>query len=801
MVCQAAYGWCLYQSSLRNTYYQRGERTLSQRPQNEALAFDTTTVDQFGEATFFRTLLANTTDGILTIDETSTIVFANPAVHDIFGYAPADLVGESLLMLIPPDLQQQHLDAVAHYLQTGERSFDWDGIHLSGQHRDGQTVPLEIAFQEHDREDCRLFTGVIREITDQKAREEELERYETLVETADDGIYQLDSNGRFVAVNDVVTEITGYSRDQLLGESVSLVLDEDDIAKCIDVIQTQLASGDQGDQPLELDIRTANGHTLPGELRLNVLQQDGDFRGTVGIVRDITDRKQAEAERQLLHATTRSIAEADTTEDGLNAVVTAVCEMTEWVYGEAWMPTADGSHLERTTAAYTVSEAFDQFKERSGVAQFDSNEGLPGRVWATHEPEWLPNVAAVSPDVFVRADTAAEVGLKAGLGVPVISDDRVVAVLAFYMTEEKPQDDRLMDIVSTTATNLGTLVQRKQQEDALKQHRKELVRRRDQLQTELNEIFDRVNEAFFGLNTEWEITYVNPRAEAALQHSADELIGQHIWDAFPAAADSTFQEQYEYAMETQTAVTFEEYYDPLESWFEVRAYPSETGLSVYFRDITERKESEHELKRQNERLDHFASMLAHELRNPVNIGQIYSQQLPAEADQEAVEYITEAFDRIEAMIDVMLVVTRGDEAVAESAPIQLADVAREAWDDVDTAEATLEVTVDKMIRGDETYIRHLFRNLFENAVVHGGADVTVTVGELPTGFYVADDGAGIPADDREAVLEAGYTTAASKGGTGLGLAFVRELAEVYEWDYLVTDSEDGGARFEFRNIT
>jgi signal transduction histidine kinase len=119
---------------------------------------------------------------------------------------------------------------------------------------------------------------------------------------------------------------------------------------------------------------------------------------------------------------------------------------------------------------------------------------------------------------------------------------------------------------------------------------------------------------------------------------------------------------------------------------------------------------------------------------------------------------------------------------------------------MDAPDATLKVAIDDTIQADETYVRHLFRNLFENAVEHGRRDVTVTVGELPTGFYVADDGPGISAAEWDTVFEAGYTTAADGGGTGLGLAFVREIAEVYDWPCSVTESDAGGARFEFQNV-
>mgnify|MGYP000653872625 CR=1 FL=1 len=262
---------------------------------------------------------------------------------------------------------------------------------------------------------------------------------------------------------------------------------------------------------------------------------------------------------------------------------------------------------------------------------------------------------------------------------------------------------------------------------------------------------------------------------------------------------------------------------------------------VVVRDVTERNERERRLERQNERLESFAGMLAHELRNPVTVGQIYSQQLPTcggpeatnseatdgrgDADStdsrdtgaKAVEYVTEAFDRIENMIDVMLVVARGREAISESVPVSLPDAVREAWDEVDSPDATLVVESDRTIRADETYVRHLFRNVFENSVEHGSPNprsrahddaverddggVTVTVGDLPTGFYVADDGVGIPDDRRDAVFDEGYTTANERGGMGLGLTFVDEMADVYDWECSVTESESGGARFEFENVT
>ncbi|PSP54811.1 histidine kinase [Halobacteriales archaeon QS_1_67_19] len=215
----------------------------------------------------------------------------------------------------------------------------------------------------------------------------------------------------------------------------------------------------------------------------------------------------------------------------------------------------------------------------------------------------------------------------------------------------------------------------------------------------------------------------------------------------------------------------------------------------------ERNHREAQLDQKNDRLGSFASMLAHELRNPVAIGQIYSRQLPDEADAEAVEYVTDAFDRIEDMVDILLILTRGREAVSEYTPVNLADEAHRVWDTMEAPDAALNVELGRTIQADETYVRHLFRNLLENAVEHGGEDVTIRVGNLNDGFYVADDGVGIPPEERDAIFDEGYTTTADSGGSGLGLAFVQKLAEVYGWDITVAESKDGGAQFEFRNLT
>jgi PAS domain S-box-containing protein len=115
-------------------------------------------------------------------------------------------------------------------------------------------------------------------------------------------------------------------------------------------------------------------------------------------------------------------------------------------------------------------------------------------------------------------------------------------------------------------------------------------------------ILESITDAFFALGHDWRFTYINPPAESLLRRSRDELLGKVLWDEFPEAVGSTFERMYQEARATGRSVTFEEYYPPLESWFEVRAYPSADGLSVYFRDMTERRRAEEALRRANDRL-------------------------------------------------------------------------------------------------------------------------------------------------------------------------------------------------------
>lgn len=205
-----------------------------------------------------------------------------------------------------------------------------------------------------------------------------------------------------------------------------------------------------------------------------------------------------------------------------------------------------------------------------------------------------------------------------------------------------------------------------------------------------------------------------------------------------------------------------------------------------------------ELQRQNERLEQFASILSHDLRDPLNAAGTLVALARDEHESEFLEELEETHGRMETLIEDVLKLTRQGQSVGETASLSLRDLAEDAWATAGGQGATLEVEDGVgSVEADATRLRTLFENLFGNAVRHAGDAPTVRVGRLAdgTGFYVADNGPGIPEAVRDEVFAYGYTD--SESGTGLGLNIVQTVAEAHGWDATITASWADGARFEF----
>jgi PAS domain S-box-containing protein len=235
------------------------------------------------------------------------------------------------------------------------------------------------------------------------------------------------------------------------------------------------------------------------------------------------------------------------------------------------------------------------------------------------------------------------------------------------------------------------------------------------------------------------------------------------------------------------------------------------------RDISDRRSYERELEARNKRLDRFTALVAHDLRNPLGAAKGWLELFRESGDAADIGRLADALDRLDRTMDELLSLGRSDEAVAETEQVGVGTVATTALEAID-AGPTLVVEDPPRVSADRGLLRRLLVNLLQNSAEHGtpaagepdrhvpvdrgdAADdeppITVRVGELDRtdGFFVADNGLGIPDDEAEQVFDPGYTTA--DAGTGFGLRVVSEVADAHDWEFAVQESAAGGARFEF----
>ena len=304
------------------------------------------------------------------------------------------------------------------------------------------------------------------------------------------------------------------------------------------------------------------------------------------------------------------------------------------------------------------------------------------------------------------------------------------------------------------------------------------------------------------------IQYESPAIERIYGFSSDELIGEQVTEYFHPADRKTVAEAFDRIVESEgDAVESVEYrhetVDGTHRWVEsvASADPMPDGQYVInTRDISERKERERKLQHTNERLQEFAGIVSHDLRSPLAVAQGRLELARAQSGSEHLDAIARAHERIDSLIGDLLTLAQAGSRIAEVEPVDLAALCEASWQTVPTGDATLDIEINRRTDADSSRMKQLLENLIRNAVEHGGNGVAVTVGEIPEGdgFYVADDGPGIPESTRASVFESGYSTGGT--GTGLGLAIVTEIAEAHGWEVGIAESSGGGTRVEITDV-
>lgn len=611
----------------------------------------------------------------------------------------------------------------------------------------------------------------------------EKQRYQQLTETARVGIVTIDTDSMIQFANPAVTEIFGYTPEKLIGESLMKLMPENYRDRHRKALAQFLETGER--QTDWSDVEFPGLHKDGSEIDLNLsfatFEQD-ENQYFEAIIRDISERNAREQAIEELHRTTDEFMQADTSKKVADIAVGAVRDILELPANAVHLYNEDEEGL--VPAVWT-----DRTEEIVGEPPtFAPGEGLAGIAFETGEAQIYDDISSVperfNPDTEVRSQIILPLGDH--------------GVLVIGSPEPDSFDETDISLAQTLASHATSALNRVERESDLKRRETlfEAV-----LETSIDGILvidenrDYVtwNQQFIDLWGVPEELIRDEPEEKALELALEKLENpQEFIEKVEYLYDHPQMESREEVRLTDGRV-FDRYSAPVEA--DDGTY---FGRVWSFRDITEQKNRERELARQNERLEEFANVVSHDLRNPLNVAQGRLELAREQSDSEHLASAANAVDRSLTLIDDVLTLAREGKQISDMEPAELEELCEQCWQNVQTADATLITETVRTICADPSRLKQLVENLMRNAVDHGGESVTVTIGDMDGGFYVADTGPGIPEEDRDEVFTAGYSTATESAGFGLNI--VREIAKAHGWDIHVTESEAGGARFEITRV-
>ncbi|SFR48401.1 hybrid sensor histidine kinase/response regulator [Halorubrum sodomense] len=804
----------------------------------------------------FRAVAEGASDAIVTIDTDGVIRFANPAVESVLGYEPSELEGKPLTTLMPERHRDDHREAMERYLDTGERGVDWSNVRFNALRRDGDEVPVSLSYGEFAVDGERQFVGVIRDET-------ERDRHRAFIEHASDVVAVLSRDWRFRYLSPSCERVTGHAPSELLGERSLDYVHPDDR----EAVESAFASVDPGGTPpsAEYRFRTADGgYRWLESVGSDRIEADG-VEGYVVTTRDVSERKERERTLSRLREWTRELNYTRTTEEAAELAVEAVDDLIDAGLSGIHLRTADGDSLEPAALGQSVPALFETQPSYDRDAPEGSRAALAWEAFHGEESVVVDELSTYEP---LDESSPAE-----SLVLRPIGDHGLFVVSSPEPREFTDTDVLVAEILSGHLEAALDRIERERRVERLHgatrtlvgaDSREEIARRAVEAATDVlgfSIVTVRIHdEAAGGLVP----MAVSPHAEELLpeRETFTPDGGSLNWAVFESGEPEMYDDIRETdALDADTALrsllivpvgdhgtiaigeSEPEVFDGVDEYLAgILATAAETAFQAEARTrrLAERTA---ELERQNDRLEEFAGVVSHDLRNPLEVARGRTQLAREECDSDHLESVERAHDRMTALIDDLLTLAREGDPVTDAEPVDLGAVVDSCWRTVDTKAATLRAEANATVVADEGRLKQLLENLIRNSVEHGstgsrtesgdsvehgstssegrspsgnrappgdsraepddsvehgGESVTVAVGTLPDGFYVEDDGPGIDPDRREAVFDAGHST--SQSGTGFGLRIVEQVADAHGWSVRAVESEAGGARFEITGV-
>ncbi len=281
-----------------------------------------------------------------------------------------------------------------------------------------------------------------------------------------EGLAFFDVKGKILYASPSTIHITGYTNKEMVGNNAFDYVYPGDLQYARDFFANLIQ------KPYETKTIKSRFIHKGGSIRLfkttatNMLT-DPKMQSVVVHFRDITEIKFREEKIILFQEITQAIAESDDFNSAIAITLQKVCESTGWACGEAWTPSEDETCLEHSNVWYCNIEGMKKFEDESNKYKFLKGVGLPGLVWSTKNPQWMKDITL--DDNFPRRHLAIKARLESAMGIPILANDEVIAVMCFLTTEIEKEDERMIMLISTIASQLGTLFQKKQLKNFLKE--------------------------------------------------------------------------------------------------------------------------------------------------------------------------------------------------------------------------------------------------------------------------------------------------------------------------------------------
>jgi len=526
--------------------------------------------------------------------------------------------------------------------------------------------------------------------------------------------------------------------------------------------------------------------------------------------------------QQVLYATARALAESDTLEQAAPPMLKAICDALDWQVGAIW-EVDRGRNVVRCVAMWHApATPLEAFAAESKQTPFGPGVGLPGRVWSSGQPHWIPDVTLDTN--FPRARAAGRAGLHASFGLPILQGAQVIGVMEFFNRDIVEPTPALLATMTTICSQIARYVQRKWASE------------------ELDRFFRLSLDLFCVATFDGYFVRLNPAWETVLGFSEAELRASPFMDFVHPEDRAATLSAISALMTGGQVVGFENRFrakDGLDRWLQWTASPFAAQGLMYAtaRDVTDRKSAESRLNLLVAELDvarrkaeqataakgEFLANMSHEIRTPMNaiIG-MTDLALQTRLTAQQRDYVQTTRDSAESLLtiindilDVSKIEAR--KLTLERAPFHFRDTVedgvrllapRAAAKRIELA-CRIAPDVPDALVGDAGRLRQIILNLVGNAIKfteEGEVVVDVTLDrrtdtDVTLRFMVRDTGIGIAPDKQWRIFgpfeQADTSTTRRYGGTGLGLTISTQLVELMDGRVWL-DSEPGqGSRFYF----